>query len=274
MLCIGVSRPYTAMSFSLEERYQSGDSPLHRLDPRVKTGVALLLILGVVLTPERAWPAYPLVWTLLGSLAALGGLGVWRVARLATVALPFALAAAALPFTVPGQPGATIFGLTVSDAGLARFVAITLKSWLSVQAALLLAMTTPIPDLLWALNSLRVPEVLVTIIGFMIRYLGTLRDEAERLIRARAARCATRPGHRAGGSLLWRARVAGGMVGNLFVRSYERSERVYAAMLARGYTGQMRLLQPPPLTRRAVLAGALPVGMMIAIQLLALLLWR
>src|SRR5690606_1179253 len=116
------------MSIELQERYQSGDSPLHRLDPRVKVVVALLLILGVVATPERAWPAYPLLWTLLGSLAALGGLGAWRVARLATVALPFVLAAAALPFTLPGQPVATILGLTVSDAGLARFVAITLKS--------------------------------------------------------------------------------------------------------------------------------------------------
>ena len=255
------------MSLDLQERYQSGDSPLHRLDPRVKVVVALLLIVGVVATPERAWPAYPLLWTLLGSLAALAGLGPFRVARLAGVALPFALAAITLPFTVPGQTVGVILGLPVSDAGLARFVSILLKSWLAVQAALLLAMTTPFADLLWALGSLRVPPALVAIVSFMYRYLGTLRDEAERLIRARTARSATLPGHKSGGRLIWRARVAGGMVGNLFLRSYERSERVYAAMLARGYDGRMRVLTPPPLTRRAVLLGTVPlIGLAVILR--------
>jgi cobalt/nickel transport system permease protein len=236
--------------------------------------VALLLIVGVVATPERAWPAYPLLWTLLGSLAALAGLGPFRVARLATVALPFALAAAALPFTLPGNTIGVILGLPVSDAGLARFLAVMLKSWLAVQAALLLAMTTPFPDLLWALTSLRVPAALVAIVSFMYRYLGTLRDEAERLLRARTARSGALPGHKSGGRIAWRARVAGGMVGNLFLRSYERSERVYAAMLARGYDGRMRLLTPPPLTRRAVLLGSLPVIGLIVIEGLALLVGR
>jgi cobalt/nickel transport system permease protein len=108
----------------------------------------------------------------------------------------------------------------------------------------------------------------------MYRYLGTLRDEAERLLRARTARSGALPGHKSGGRIAWRARAAGGMVGNLFLRSYERSERVYAAMLARGYDGRMRLLTPPPLTRRAVLLGSLPVIGLIVIEGLALLVWR
>lgn len=257
----------------LQERYQAGDSPLHRLDPRVKVVTALALIAGIVLTPERAWPAYPLLWALLGSLAAMGRLGVWRVARMGGLALPFALAALTLIFTTPGEPVASLAGLTVTDAGLARFGAILLKSWLAAQAALLLAMTTHFTDLLWALGSLHAPATLVAITGFMYRYLFILKDEAERLLRARAARSGAVAGRKTGGSLVWRAQVAGGMIGNLFLRSYERSERVYAAMLARGYRGQMAKLAPPPLTWNAVAQGAAPIVILAFILALAFFMW-
>ncbi|HVO41155.1 MAG TPA: cobalt ECF transporter T component CbiQ, partial [Aggregatilineales bacterium] len=210
------------MSSAFHERYEAGDSLLHRLDPRVKVSVALLLILGIVLTPERAWPAYPLLWALLGSLAVMSHVSAWRLARLGSLALPFTLAAVTLLFTLPGHPVIAVAGLTVSDAGLARFVSILFKSWLSVQAALLLSITTHFTDLLWAFSSLRVPGTLVAIVGFMYRYLFTLQDEAERLIRARSARSGALSGRRSGGSLGWRAQVTGGMVGNLFLRSYER----------------------------------------------------
>ncbi len=257
-----------------QERYEAGDSPLHQLDPRVKVIMTVLMIAGIVLTPDGAWPAYPLLWTVVGGLAVVGGLGVWRLARSAAVAFPFALAAITLLFTVPGEPAGHFLGLTISDAGLARFAAIMIKSWLAVQAALLLAMSTQFTDLLWALGSLRLPGTLVAIIGFMYRYGFTLKDEAERLIRARAARSGTLPGRKGGGGLRWRARVAGGMIGNLFLRSYERSERVYAAMLARGYAGQVRTLSPPPLTWGAVWRGAVPVVALVIVELLAFGWWN
>jgi cobalt/nickel transport system permease protein len=261
------------MSSTLQERYQAGDSPLHRSDPRIKVVMTLLLILGIVLTPDSAWPAYPLLWTVVGGLAMVGGLGAWRVARAATVALPFVLAAVALPFTVPGRPVGYFLGLPVSDAGLVRLIAIMLKSWLAVQAALLLAMSTQFTDLLWALGSLRLPALLVGIVSLMYRYLFTLRDEAERLIRARASRSGSQPGRKSGGSVRWQARVAGGMIGNLFLRSYERSERVYAAMLARGYSGQLRTLSPPRLTWGGIWRGAVPVVALVIVEILAFWLW-
>ena len=255
------------------DRYQPGHSPLHQGDPRVKVVVAFALIGGIALTPERAWPAYPALWTLVAGLGALAGLSAGRLARLGSVALPFMLAAVPLLFTMPGETLAIDGGIAISQAGLARFTAILLKSWLSVQVALLLAMTTPFNDLVWALGSLRVPGTLVTLIAFMVRYLSTLSDEAGRLLRARAARSARAEGRPAGGSLWWRARVAGGMVGNLFLRSYERSERVYAAMVARGYAGEMRQLAPPALTWRAVMAGAVPLAILGLIQLAARVWW-
>lgn len=248
------------------DRYQQHDSPLHRLDPRVKVVAALLMITGIVLTPERAWIAFALLWLVVGSMAALGRLGVLRVARAAGVALPFAMAAVTLVFTTPGSPLFEVAGITVTQAGVERFLSVLLKSWLAVQVALLLAMTTQFADLLWALAWLRVPRTLVMIFSFMYRYLFTLYDEAQRMLRAREARSGTLARTRAGGSLVWRGRVAGGMVGSLFVRSYERSERIYAAMVARGYRGQMTTLDPPPLSWRAVSLGLIPVLLVVAIQ--------
>jgi cobalt/nickel transport system permease protein len=129
----------------------------------------------------------------------------------------------------------------------------------------LLTATTRFPDVLHALRHLRVPVVLVGIIAFMYRYLFVLAEEAQRLMRARAARSARLPGARAGGSLGWRAAVVGHMAGQLFVRSLDRSDRVYQAMQARGYRGELLTLAPHVMQRRDWLA--LAVGLFLVIAL-------
>ena len=141
--------------------------------------------------------------------------------------------------------------LTISAEGLRRFLTILVGSWLSVQVALLLAFTTPFHDLIDALRELRVPKVMIAIISFMYRYLAVLADEGSRMTRARDARSALGP---AGGgvSIRWRATVTGRMVGSLFLRAYERSERIYAAMQARGFEGEFRHLRARALTRAEV----------------------
>jgi cobalt/nickel transport system permease protein len=123
-----------------------------------------------------------------------------------------------------------------------RFASVLAKSWISVQAAILLVRLTTLPELLWGLQALRTPTILVTIAGFTYRYLDVLRNEASRLRTARKARSGTIAGLPGGGSLQWRARVTGWMVGSLMTRSIERSERIYNAMLARGYRGEIRTL--------------------------------
>jgi len=186
------------------------------------------------------------LWLVLVAASALARLGPLRLSRGAFIAAPFLLAALPLVFTRPEQPLGSIdlgpLRLTISGEGLRIFTTIAIKSWLSVQAALLLTYTTSFHDLLDALRELRLPRVMVAIIGFMYRYLAVLGDEAQRLMRARAARSAVAVGVQGGGSIAWRARVTGGMVGSLFLRSYERSERIYAAMLARGFEGTFRHL--------------------------------
>jgi cobalt/nickel transport system permease protein len=119
-----------------------------------------------------------------------------------------------------------------------------------VQGAIWLTATTQFPDLMHALRHLRAPRLLIAIISFMYRYLFVLADEATRLMRARESRSAAPVHGRGGGTLWWRAKVAGSMVGQLLVRSLERSERVYNAMLARGYRGQLLTMNPHEMTRR------------------------
>jgi cobalt/nickel transport system permease protein len=252
--------------------YRPGTSFVHRLDARVKLVLVVLFIVATALTPDGAWLAYALLGGLVLGVTVASQLGVGFVQRRAVVALPFALAAVTIMFSTPGRPllASRVLGweLAVTDAGLVRFISILLKSWLSVQMAVVLTASTPFPALLQAMRSLRVPKVLVAVAGFTYRYLFVIGDEALRLRRARAARSGALDG-RGGGGVSWRARVAGQMVGSLFLRSVERSERIYDAMLARGYDGEVRSLRPPVLHRRDVLV-VLPFVLALAmIQVLA-----
>jgi cobalt/nickel transport system permease protein len=230
------------------DRFVSRESLVHRLDARVKVAAVVAFILSNLLLPDGSW------WGFLASLIAavaaslLAGLGAFYAIKRSLVALPFALAAFTTLFSLPGQPlWAGDFGpwyLVISDTGLLRFASILLRSWLSVQMAILLVASTPFPDILHALRHLRVPDMLVSIISFMYRYLFVLVDETLRLLRAREARSARQAGLPGGGSLAWRAKVAGNMAGQLFLRSYDRSDQIFNAMKARGYTGHPLTLTP------------------------------
>jgi cobalt/nickel transport system permease protein len=236
------------MHIHFTDQYRDGSSLIHRLDPRTKVLCTLGFILTASLLPPGEWLHYALLLMvpLLG--AALAGVGPGHVLKRSFIALPFALAAVSLPFTVPGPTFTLpVAGWTLSIEGTLRFASIVLKSWISVQMAILLVTTTSFPDLLWGLRALHVPRPLVSILALMYRYIFVLADEAMRLTRARAARAGVVEGRKAGGSIAWRGRVTGGMVGNLALRAFERSERIYDAMVARGYTGEIRHFAPPHL---------------------------
>jgi cobalt/nickel transport system permease protein len=236
------------------DRYHEADSPIHRLDPRLKVLVIAAFILSNVLLPDGAWAGFGLAWLFILALNLWSRLGVGFTLRRSLVALPFMLTALTAIFSIPGRPLAEWhFGtlvLTPTDAGMLRFFSIVIRAWLSVQAAVLLVAVTRFPDLIHAFEHLRVPSILTTIIAFLYRYLFVLSDEVLRLMRARQARSAALPGTNPGGSILWRGSVAGNMAGQLFLRSYERSDRIYQAMLARGYDGHMRTLNPHTLRAR------------------------
>jgi cobalt/nickel transport system permease protein len=245
---------------SLLDRYRQGTSLVHRLDPRLKLLATLAFVLAATSTPPPAWPAFVLLAALALGAIRLAHIPLVEGLKRSAIALPFAgMVALSLPFTRAGQAlwSWHLLGwdLTVTDEGVLLFAAVLIKSWLSVLVSGLLVATTCWPDLLSALRSLRAPAVLTVTISFMVRYLVVLVDEALRLQTARESRSAA-PDHprcrtigrvrggaaRAGRTVAWQARVLGGMIGSLFIRSFERSERIYAAMLARGFAGEVRSL--------------------------------
>jgi cobalt/nickel transport system permease protein len=253
------------------DRYRHGHSLLHGLDARVKVLITVAYILSNVLLPDGAWFAFGLALLFLLCCNILSGLGAGFTFRRSFVALPFALAALTAIFSIPGHALAEwhlgTLTLIPTDAGLLRFASILVRSWLSVQMAILLVAVTEFPDIIHALGHLYVPSIIVTIIAFLYRYLFVLTDEVMRLMRARQARSAANAGSQSGGSLAWRAQIAGNMAGQLFLRSYERSDRIYNAMLSRGYTGQLQAMHAKNIDRADLLVGATALAALVATQI-------
>jgi cobalt/nickel transport system permease protein len=132
-----------------------------------------------------------------------------------------------------------VLGLTLSVEGLYGAWNILAKGTLGVWASLLLAATTTPRDLILGLDRLRCPQILTQIATFMLRYLVVILEEARRMRIARLSR-----GYDP--RFLWQVKAFGVGIGSLFLRSYERGERVYLAMISRGYTGRLPAVDPAP----------------------------
>ena len=209
-----------------------GHSPLHRAPAHLKVAGLVGFMLVVVATPLTWFPAFGAYAVVLGVLVALSGVPALYLARRMVIETPVLVFAALLPFVATG-PQVEVLGLSLSEPGLLAAGGLVTKATLGVLASLLLAATTDPRDLLAGLERLRVPAQLVQIMGFMIRYLDVVTDELSRMKTARESRgfTARNPRH-------WP--VLGRSVGALFIRSFERGERVHLAMIARGYDGSTR----------------------------------
>ena len=219
---------------ALTARYVAGTSVVHRLEPHLKLVAVLAFAMVVVATPVHAdWApaAYAGQLALVLGVAAVAGVRLGRLARGLVVELPFVGFALLLPF-VSGGPRVDVLGLALSIDGLETGGGLLAKATLSVLAATVLAATTEPRELLRGLERLRLPHVLVQILSFMIRYADVVSGELHRMRVARESR-GFRPRGLAG------LRVLGATAGSLFVRSYERGERVHLAMLSRGYDGRL-----------------------------------
>lgn len=211
--------------------YRESTSPVHRLPPEVKITAMVLFTVAVVATPREAYWAFGGYAVLVAAVAALARVGPrWLLSR-ALIELPFVLFAFALPFLGTGERVA-VAGLSLSVDGLHGAWNILAKGTLGVFASLLLAATTTTRDLIVGLDRLRCPQVLTQIATFMLRYLDVLVGEARRMRVARVSR-GDDP------RFLWQLRGFAAGVGALFLRAFERGERVYLAMLSRGYSGRM-----------------------------------
>lgn len=227
------------------------DSPIHRLDARAKALAALALIVTAVrLAPGAGWKLVPLAAVVLAT-AALARVPARFVLSRAALALPLLLL---FVVTAPFLPGPLAANL--SRAGLT-----VAKALLSIAAATVLVATTPWHRLIEGLERLRVPRVFVLTLHFLHRYVFVLLDEVAAMRRAREARLCGRP--RAALALASSA----GIIGALFMRTLERSERIAAAMAARGFTGDVRTLDAPRFGARdaLLLVGALAFSVGVAL---------
>jgi cobalt/nickel transport system permease protein len=229
-----------------------GHSVVHRLAAHTKLLALLGFVLCVVATPRGVFWPYAVYAGALLTAAAVSQVPATFFAKRLVIELPFVVFALLMPFVATG-PRTEVLGVGVSEPGLLAAAALLCKGTLGVLASLLLAATTEPRDILAGLQRLRLPQQLVQIMAFMMRYLDVTSDEMRRMRIAREARCFTASGPRA-----WPAIARSG--GALFIRAYERGERVHLAMLARGYDGRLPALSDVPATTRDwTLAAVLPV---------------
>jgi cobalt/nickel transport system permease protein len=234
------------------------DTAVHRLAPQVKIVASVAFTVAVVLTPREAFWAFAVYAALLAGPVAVARVPVGWLARRSTIELPFVLLALALPVLGAGER-TTWLGLSLSVDALYGGWNILAKATLGVLVSLLLAATTTMRDLILGLDRLRCPQILTMIATFMLRYLDVLAGEARRM---RVARMSRGDDPR----FLWQIRGFAMGLGALFLRAFERGERVYQAMVSRGYDGRM-----PPAWRAAGAAGARQWAAAATLPMLALL---
>jgi cobalt/nickel transport system permease protein len=194
--------------------YRAGDSPVHRLPAGPKLLLALAGILGVVLLPRFAWPAYAVAAGVIVAVAMLSRVPARYLLSRLLMLEPFALGVALLALFPPG--------------GIDLFLSVLVKSTLCLSLMVILTVTTRFSDMLQVSWRIGVPPLLVTTLALMHRYLFVLVDEMQRMLRARRSRSFTRARAQA-----WRDSSQVGA--QLFLRSSERAERIYSAMCARGW---------------------------------------
>ncbi|MBD2832366.1 cobalt ECF transporter T component CbiQ [Streptomyces sp. FT05W] len=232
--------------------YRHGHSPVHALPPHCKLAAVLCFVVAVVSTPREAVWAFALYAALLAGVAAVARISPGFLLKRLVIEVPFVAFALLMPFVVPGEQ-TELLGLSVSVPGLWGAWNVLAKGTLGVAASVLLASTTELRSLLLGLQRLRLPPLLVQIASFMIRYGDVIGDELRRMSVARRSR-----GFEARGVRHWG--VLAKTAGALFIRSYERGERVHLAMVSRGYTGTMPVIDEVTATRTQwAHAAALPV---------------
>jgi cobalt/nickel transport system permease protein len=223
---------------SFIDEYSHLNSFVHRLDPRTKFIASLVFILAVVVTPASNWHLFAAYFCIVGVILALSKLPPLYVLKRSLVIFPFVLLIAVfIPFfkegDVAGSYNIWLWQVSITYTGLLVLANVVVKAWLSILALILLSSTTRLDDLLNGLSQLGVPKVMILIVSFMYRYIFVLVDEVMRIKQARDSR-------NFGGRWFHHMKAIGNMLGTLFIRSYERAERVYAAMLSRGFDGQIR----------------------------------
>ena len=234
------------MHHSFLDRYSDLSSPLHRWDARLKVMLSILFVICIVTIPQGRF------MVLSAFLAIL--LVCWIVARIPLTHLLKRLAVLVPFILLMSAPLVWTYGPSSNENALEMLAHIAMRASAAIIAISLLVSTTPFSTLLGALQWMRVPAIIVSLMAFLYRFAYILIDEFERLAAGRKSREFARSL-----VLAWRSRAW--MLGTFLIRSIERSERVYQAMAARGFSGQIvspggRRVLPGLETMVSILAAA------------------
>ncbi len=257
------------MKHGFLDQYSDRNSLIHRLDPRTKFVTTFAFLVAVVITPVGSWQVFALYFALVAVLILLSGLPLLYVLKRSAVIVPFVLLIALFNLFVRqgeviGGVNIWLWRLSITREGMLIFGSVMAKAWLSILSLILLSSTTPMVKLLKGMEQLGLPQVMVMILSFMYRYVFVLSDEAMRMNQAREGRSF-------GGKRLLQIKTIGNMIGTAFVRSYERAERVYAAMLSRGFEGQVRVPEQLQFRKADAYFAALLLPCLVLIACLPLL---
>jgi cobalt/nickel transport system permease protein len=214
-----------------ERLYIHRHSVVHSLPSHLKIIAVLFFVLVVVSTPITYWPAFVIFLTLVVSAAIAGKIAIPTLAKRALIEIPFIFFAVLMPFFGTGERF-ELGPLNLYRDGLLAGLSIVAKGTLGVLSAVILSTTTTAREILRGLERLRLPTIMVQIASFMLRYVNVISDEMERMKIARQSR-----GFDATGVKHWK--VIATSAAALFIRSYERGERVHLAMLSRGFDGEL-----------------------------------
>jgi len=248
----------------LHESGLAGDpaSRVHRLDPRAKiAGLAGITVVGVS-TPPRYWPVLAACALALATIAALARVRPSVIWSRAKFVLPLVVFVAVFVPFVRGGETVDVGPLALSREGLTTLFGVSSKALIGTVSAVLLGATTTFPDVLHGLERMRAPRLLTLIAGFMYRYLFVIGGEVRRMRVALAAR-GYRPRHALQAAAIGRVATA------LFLRTYERAERVHLAMLARGWNQAMPRLDVLAFRRADALFLAALATVLLSTRVLA-----
>jgi cobalt/nickel transport system permease protein len=216
------------------DRLSYQDTVVHRLDPRAKVVCTILFLFTVISFPKYELAALMPFFLFPVLLTTLGDIPAGFLLKKIVIVSPFAICIGIFNPILDTRIVAVIAGVPLS-AGWLSFFTTLIKFTLTISAALLLIATTSFPGICHALRRLGVPAVFVSQLLFLYRYLFVLTEEAMRLVRARDLRSFDNRG--SGMNVVVR------LIGVLFLRTVERAERIYGAMLSRGFNGDMPSLR-------------------------------
>jgi cobalt/nickel transport system permease protein len=234
----------TFLDLDYLDNIASGNTIIHRLDPRAKVLVTIIFIVTTVsfgkydISPLLPLFLYPAVMVSLGELP-FGYLG-----KKLLLLLPFAFFVGIFNPIFDSKIMLQAGPLMISGGWLS-FISILIRFALTVGAALILIATTGFGEVCMALEKLGLPQVFAVQLLFLHRYIFVLGDEGLRMLRARELRSF--------GSHGKEMKVLGNIVGHLLLRTWERAKRIHMAMLCRGFRGDFHFRRPLGMGKTEVL---------------------